>query len=118
MGITGLMAWFEVAVTNLLPRWSIDVALTIHFYEAVLATLAIIVWHLYQVLFDPDVYPLNWAWWDGRMSVEQFRKEHPLAYQEMVAQQERERRENESSETARNDSSGELNPSPASSGDD
>ena len=32
-----------------------------HFYEAVLATLAIVVWHFYSVIFDPDVYPLNTA---------------------------------------------------------
>lgn len=118
MSITGLMAWFEVSVTKLLPRWSIDVALTIHFYEAVLATLAIIVWHLYQVVFDPDVYPMNWAWWDGRMSIEHFRHEHPLAYQQMISQQERERRKSESGEPVQHGSTDELKPSPASSGDD
>ena len=37
-----------------------------HFYEAVLATLAILVWHLYFVIFDPAVYPMDWTWWTGR----------------------------------------------------
>ncbi len=78
MGATGLMAWFQVEVSHWLPRWSVDVALTIHFYEAVLATLAIVVWHFYQVIFDPDVYPLNWAFWDGKMSEELYHEEHPL----------------------------------------
>jgi len=55
MGITGLMVWFKVGMFGLLPRWVIDVALAIHFYEAILATLAIVVWHLYKVIFDPDV---------------------------------------------------------------
>jgi hypothetical protein len=50
----------------------------VHFYEAILATLAIVVWHFYQVFFDPDVYPMNWAWWDGKMPVEHYRKEHGL----------------------------------------
>ena len=36
-----------------------------HTLALVLATLAILVWHFYQVFFDPDVYPMNWAWWDG-----------------------------------------------------
>jgi len=36
--------------------WWIDVATSIHFYEAILATLAIVVWHFYQVFLDPDVY--------------------------------------------------------------
>ncbi len=50
----------------------------IHWYEAILATLAIIVWHLYGVIFDPDAYPMNWAWFDGKMSIEQYEHEHPL----------------------------------------
>ena len=46
--------------------------------KAILATLAILVWHFYQVFFDPDVYPMNWAWWDGKMPVEHYREEHGL----------------------------------------
>jgi len=57
MAVTGLMAWLKVPVGNLLPRWTIDVGLTVHFYEAILATLAILVWHFYMIIFDPDVYP-------------------------------------------------------------
>jgi cytochrome b subunit of formate dehydrogenase len=78
MGVTGLMLWAKVAVGNLLPRWWLDVATAVHFYEAILATLAIVVWHFYQVMFDPDVYPMNWAWWDGMMPLEHYRDEHPL----------------------------------------
>src|SRR5262249_11426457 len=85
MGLTGLMVWFKVGVFGFLPRWFIDIALAIHFYEAILATLAILVWHFYFVIFDPDVYPLNWAVVDGRMSAEQFKEEHPLAYEEFAA---------------------------------
>lgn len=78
MAVTGLMAWFKVPVGNLLPRWTIDVGLSIHFYEAILATLAIIVWHFYMVIFDPDVYPMNWAWYDGKMSLEHYKEEHGM----------------------------------------
>jgi cytochrome b subunit of formate dehydrogenase len=78
MASTGLALWFKVQVGHLFPRWWLDVATAIHFYEAVLATLAIIVWHFYQVFFDPDVYPMNWAWYDGRMSVEHYQDEHGL----------------------------------------
>jgi len=78
MAMTGFMAWFKVLIGAHLPGWWIDVALTIHWYEAVLATLAIIVWHLYGVIFDPDTYPMNWAWYDGKMSIEHYEHEHPL----------------------------------------
>jgi len=65
MGVTGLAVWFKLEVTQWLPRWVVDVALTIHYFEAILACLAIVVWHLYHVMFDPDVYPLNTACLDG-----------------------------------------------------
>jgi Ni,Fe-hydrogenase I cytochrome b subunit len=76
MATTGLSLWFKVIFGAHLPRWWLDVATAIHFYEAVLATLAIVVWHFYMVIFDPDVYPMNWAWYDGRMSVEHYQEEH------------------------------------------
>jgi cytochrome b subunit of formate dehydrogenase len=85
MAATGIMLWAKISVGNLLPRWWLDVATAIHFYEAVLATLAIVVWHFYQVFFDPDVYPMNWAWWDGKMSFEHYREEHPLDTQTLLA---------------------------------
>lgn len=78
MAGTGIMLWAKVLVGNHLPRWWLDVATAIHFYEAVLATLAIVVWHFYQVFLDPDVYPMNWAWWDGKMPVHHYREEHGL----------------------------------------
>jgi formate dehydrogenase gamma subunit len=78
MGVTGLMLWFKLDVTRFLQRWVLDVATTIHYYEAILACLAIIVWHFYHVIFDPGVYPLNWACWDGRVSEHWQREEHPL----------------------------------------
>ena len=78
MGITGLMVWFKLEVTQWLPRWAVDVALTIHYYEAILACLAILVWHFYHVMFDPDVYPLNLSCWDGRVSEHWQEEEHPL----------------------------------------
>lgn len=78
MGVTGLMIWFKMDVTQWLPRWMVDVALTIHYYEAILACLAIIVWHFYHVMFDPDVYPLNLACWDGHVTEHWQHEEHPL----------------------------------------
>jgi len=86
MGLTGLMIWFKIGVFGFLARWWIDIALAIHFYEAVLATLAIIVWHFYHVIFDPDVYPVNFALIDGRVSEELYREEHELAFEQMNKQ--------------------------------
>lgn len=78
MGVTGLAIWLKIDVTQWLPRWVIDVAVTIHYYEAILACLAIIVWHFYHVMFDPDIYPMNWAWLDGKVPKKWHEEEHPL----------------------------------------
>lgn len=78
MGVTGLMIWFKIDVTRFMPRWAVDVATTIHYYEAILACLAIIVWHFYHVIFDPDVFPINWACLTGKVSKHWHEDEHPL----------------------------------------
>jgi len=59
MGGTGVLLWFENLTLRLFPLWVLNLLTLVHFYEAVLATLAIVVWHLYYVVFDPTVYPLK-----------------------------------------------------------
>jgi cytochrome b subunit of formate dehydrogenase len=65
MIITGLMLWATGFMLAWFPKSWLDVATAVHFYEAVLATLAIVVWHLYSVIFDPEVYPMDTAWLTG-----------------------------------------------------
>jgi cytochrome b subunit of formate dehydrogenase len=65
MSLTGLMLWAVNLTLAWLPKSALDFATAIHFYEAVLATLAILVWHFYTVIFDPDVYPLETAFLTG-----------------------------------------------------
>jgi cytochrome b subunit of formate dehydrogenase len=66
MAITGAMLVFTDAVLRMWPKVWHDIAQVIHFYEAILATLAIVVWHTYWVVFDPAEYPMNPAWLIGR----------------------------------------------------
>ena len=66
MIVTGAMLIFTETVLRLLPKVWHDVAQVIHYYEALLATLAILVWHLYWVIFDPKEYPMNPAWLIGK----------------------------------------------------
>jgi cytochrome b subunit of formate dehydrogenase len=61
MILSGVMLWANSFALAWLPKSLLDVATAVHFYEAVLATLAILVWHFYSVIFDPDVYPLDTA---------------------------------------------------------
>jgi cytochrome b subunit of formate dehydrogenase len=66
MAVTGFLLWFENFTLRNFPKWVADLSTVVHFYEAILATLAILVWHFYFVIFDPLVYPMDTAWLDGR----------------------------------------------------
>ena len=87
MGVTGFILWYEVEWLKYFPKWTYDVARAIHFYEAILATLAIIVWHFYSVLLDPDVYPMNWAWITGHLTEHEMKVEHGLELERIEASQ-------------------------------
>jgi cytochrome b subunit of formate dehydrogenase len=75
MVASGLLLWANNIALTLFPKLWLDLATSVHFYEAVLATLAIVVWHFYSVIFDPDVYPLNTAFLTG-FSVKKHEHEH------------------------------------------
>jgi len=87
MGITGIILWFDNTSIGLFSKLGFDISRTIHFYEAILATLAIIVWHFYFVIFNPAIYPMNLAWLTGRMSEQELLEEHPLQLAELKAQE-------------------------------
>ncbi len=65
MALTGGLILFNAFTLHWFPLWVADLATLVHYYEAILACLAIIIWHFYGVIFDPDVYPMNWAWLTG-----------------------------------------------------
>ncbi|MFN0149982.1 MAG: cytochrome c3 family protein [bacterium] len=67
MGVTGFLLWFDNYAVQIVPKGFLNVMLVVHYYEAVLATLAIAVWHLYSTVFSPAVYPGNPAWLTGSM---------------------------------------------------
>jgi len=77
MVVTGFLLWYDNWWVQFLPKGFLDVALVVHFYEAWLATLAILIWHFYSVLFHPSVYPMNPSWLTGRMPEKMYEHEHP-----------------------------------------
>jgi cytochrome b subunit of formate dehydrogenase len=76
MVITGLLLWFDYVVAGYVPEVFLQVMLVIHYYEAWLAFLAILIWHLYATMFSPDVYPMNPAWLTGTMPTAMHEHEH------------------------------------------
>ena len=85
MTLTGVVLWFENQSLRVLAKWVLDLATIVHYYEAWLAFLAIVVWHLYQTIVNPDVYPMNWTWLTGRVSDAQLRHEHYLEWASIVS---------------------------------
>ncbi len=77
MVLTGLLLWFDNWFIQFVPKGTLDVALVFHFYEAWLAFLAIVIWHMYSTVFNPHVYPMNPSWITGRMPEEMYAHEHP-----------------------------------------
>ncbi len=76
MAITGLMLWFDNTMVRWFSEAFLDVMLVIHYYEAWLAMLAVLVWHLYSTIFNPAVYPMNTSWLTGKMELEKYIEEH------------------------------------------
>ena len=85
MAITGLVLWFPVVATSWAPAWIVSISETIHFYEAWLAMLAIVVWHFFFVMFHPEVYPMSWIWLTGKMPEHELQAVHGRWYDEEVA---------------------------------
>jgi formate dehydrogenase subunit gamma len=90
---SGLFLWFETDVLRFLPKYALDVAHEMHSDEAMLATLAIVIWHFYNVHFNPDRFPGTLLWWHGKLTEHEMMEEHPLEYEEIMA-----RRASESAE--------------------
>ncbi|MEE8390610.1 MAG: cytochrome b/b6 domain-containing protein, partial [Anaerolineae bacterium] len=72
MGITGFMLWNPIATASYLPGELIPAAKTTHSAEALLATLAIIVWHIYGV----HIKTFNRSMFSGKLTRKQMLDEH------------------------------------------
>jgi cytochrome b subunit of formate dehydrogenase len=90
MTVTGFILWFKTEWLMYFPMWTYDVARAIHFYEAILATLTIIVWHLYSVVWNPEVYPMSWAWITGNLTEHEMKLEHGLELEKIKAAEKKE----------------------------
>jgi cytochrome b subunit of formate dehydrogenase len=77
MAASGLFLWFNNFALRHFPKWTTDAATAVHWYEALLATFSILLWHLYFVIFDPLVYPMDLAWLNGRIPAEHYEHSRP-----------------------------------------
>ena len=84
MALSGFLLWFDNFTLRHFPKWIADAATAVHWYEALLATFSILIWHFYLVIFDPMVYPMDTAWMDGKISADHYKHTRPAYYRELV----------------------------------
>ncbi len=85
MVVTGAVLWFPGLALKFVPAWVVTASQTVHYYEAWLAALAIVAWHFFFVLLHPDVYPMNWTWLSGKMTLRSIEKHHTRWYEREFA---------------------------------
>ncbi|NOY88504.1 MAG: cytochrome b/b6 domain-containing protein [FCB group bacterium] len=77
---SGSIMWFK----QYFPKYLYDIGREAHSDEGLLATLAIVVWHFYNVHFNPEVFPMSKVWWHGKLTEEEMKHHHPLEYAELI----------------------------------
>jgi cytochrome b subunit of formate dehydrogenase len=90
MAGSGIILWFPEEFTTIFPGIIIQIAYIAHSDEALLAFLAIIIWHFYNVHFNPRVWPANKVWYQGTLTEAEMEHEHPLELAEIKAEEEAE----------------------------
>ena len=81
MSASGLILWSEF----FWDKFIVDIAALIHGMEAVLACLAIMVWHLYEIHLRPHKFPIDRMWLTGLIDEEEMKEEYPLHYQKIMS---------------------------------
>jgi cytochrome b subunit of formate dehydrogenase len=83
---TGFLMWFETESMSVFPKWIIDACRMAHGWEATFIFGVLLVWHIYHVHFTPGHFPMSWVWINGRITISHLKEEHPLEYQQLLAE--------------------------------
>ncbi len=81
VSVTGLILWTQYNWN----KFVVDIATLVHGMEAILACLAIMIWHLYEIHFRPHKYPLDNTWLTGVIDEEEMKEEYALHYKKIMS---------------------------------
>jgi cytochrome b subunit of formate dehydrogenase len=85
MGVTGFVMMYPDLAADIFGSYGwVEVAWIAHSEEALLAIMAIAVWHMWNVHFNPKFFPMNKTWITGKLSEKEMIDEHPLEYDEII----------------------------------
>ncbi len=82
MIVSGFVLWFPMQATSCLPGEVVPVAKALHSNGALVIVLIVALWHIYNAIFSPEVFPLDRSIFTGYISSVRMRKEHPLELDE------------------------------------
>jgi cytochrome b subunit of formate dehydrogenase len=89
MIVSGFFMWRVELSLRLFPLGVHDIFIIVHGYEAMLAFLAVIIWHMYNVHLNPEVFPMSKIWLTGKSTGRELRVHHPLEYLRIHAEREK-----------------------------
>jgi formate dehydrogenase subunit gamma len=75
---SGLILWFPMLATRFLPGEIVPAAKALHTNEASVLFILVAIWHIYNSIFSPEVFPLDSSIFTGKISRERMLREHPL----------------------------------------
>ncbi|MCS7253128.1 MAG: cytochrome c3 family protein [Armatimonadota bacterium] len=81
MGVTGIMLWQAPLVAERTSPQLVEIAHALHSHEAVLATFALLCFHIYFAHLRPDVFPMSTVWLTGKISLRELKERHALEYE-------------------------------------
>jgi len=82
MVLSGFILYFPIVVSRVLPAELIPAAKVMHSYEALLAFLIVLVWHMAGAHLTPESFPMDTSIFTGKIRKEKLHREHPLEYEE------------------------------------
>jgi cytochrome b subunit of formate dehydrogenase len=89
MIFSGFFMWQVELSLRLFPLWVHDIFVIVHGYEAMLAFLSVIIWHMYNVHLNPEVFPMSKVWLNGQITGKELRLLHPLEYEQVLAERQK-----------------------------
>lgn len=87
MTVTGFMLWFPVSFTKLLPGEFIPPAHVMHTSQGIVVFVIIALWHIYNSIFSPNIFPIDPVIFTGYISRERMMLEHPLELARMESKE-------------------------------
>jgi cytochrome b subunit of formate dehydrogenase len=80
---TGFILFFPLLFARVLPGQFIAAAKVAHSFEALMALLVIVIWHLYCAILRPSIFPLDTSIFTGKIPFDKLVKEHTLEYERL-----------------------------------